>query len=407
MVLTFDFYMRHAYEYSYAGMYVPSIAHGMYQENLKRMGEKDYIPIPLQGIGIGNGWLDVQTQGPAVVDFAYWHGMIDVATRDYFHQEWQQCYYKSALQDDPLHPRPQPEPFHSFTTSDECGIQDAVLVAAGDGIFPDLAPNTFDVTSWDTYPVITAGESATIEHFYNNPKVQKALHVPVGPKWHGCQVPDPETVPDDKDNHHRALRRLKMLDHDRPLSMLPYLSELLDSAKIRVLIYNADLDLSVSAQGSEAALNRMEWSQGGDEWLYANRSLWVPAHGDYESQVAGYAKEVGNLSFVIVRNSGHLVPYNSPKNALDLVTRFVKGDSYADHPLPNFAASAYYDGKSRSRSSNNEPANEFFELEHHHSTSTMLLVNAFVAVLAFAAGSLFSANRKRRLGYQSIADARE
>ena len=40
------------------------------------------------------------------------------------------------------------------------------------------------------------------------------------------------------------------------------------------------------------------------------------------------------LQFVVVYNSGHLVPYNVPKPALDLVTRFLGGESFVDTDLP-------------------------------------------------------------------------
>ena len=80
-----------------------------------------------------------------------------------------------------------------------------------------------------------------------------------------------------------------MLDNDRPLSMLPYLAELLDDAKIRVLVYNADLDMSVCAQGSENALDAMKWS-GAEQWATADRALWTTKH--QVDKVAGYVREV-------------------------------------------------------------------------------------------------------------------
>jgi hypothetical protein len=51
---------------------------------------------------------------------------------------------------------------------------------------------------------------------------------------------------------------------------------------------------------------------------------------------AGYSKRHKGLEFVVVYNSGHLVPYNQPVNALDLITRVLKNESFADHKLPSF-----------------------------------------------------------------------
>jgi hypothetical protein len=112
--------------------------------------------------------------------------------------------------------------------------------------------------------------------------------------------------------------------------MMPYIAELLDDAKIQVLVYNGDRDLSTCAQGSEMLLNSMEWS-GVSEWTKAPRSLWVV--GD---DAAGYSKKHKGLEFVVVYNSGHLVPYNQPVNALDLITRVLKNENFGDHKLPSF-----------------------------------------------------------------------
>jgi carboxypeptidase C (cathepsin A) len=83
-------------------------------------------------------------------------------------------------------------------------------------------------------------------------------------------------------------------------------------------------------QGSEMALNSMNWS-GAKQWTKAPRGLWV-----VEDQSAGYSKSHLGLEFVVVYNSGHLVPYNQPVHAFDLVTRFLQNKSFADHALPSF-----------------------------------------------------------------------
>lgn len=121
---------------SYAGMYVPSIAHYIHQENKK----KKHAHINLAGIGIGNGWIDSRVQGPMVIDYAWSHGMIDSSAARAFKTEWENCKDGS---------RGQPKPFHRFTNPDECGIMSAVLEAAGRGSVEWGAPNAYDVSVWD------------------------------------------------------------------------------------------------------------------------------------------------------------------------------------------------------------------------------------------------------------------
>lgn len=45
------------------------------------------------------------------------------------------------------------------------------------------------------------------------------------------------------------------------------------------------------------------------------------------------------FSFLIVRNSGHLLPMDLPKIGLELLNRFLHNETFADKSLPN---EAYY-----------------------------------------------------------------
>lgn len=126
-------------------------------------------------------------------------------------------------------------------------------------------------------------------------------------------------------------RNLHLLDYDRPLSMQGYLAELLDDAHIDVLVYNGDRDMSTCSQGSELMLNSMNWT-GHAAWLDPNsyeRGLWL-----VDGEFKGYAKEVQNLKFLVVANSGHLVPYNVPAASLDLISRIVNHESFSDKTIP-------------------------------------------------------------------------
>ena len=46
----------------------------------------------LSGIGVDNGWIDAIVQGPIVVDFAWWHDLIDLHTKQVLHKEWNVCF---------------------------------------------------------------------------------------------------------------------------------------------------------------------------------------------------------------------------------------------------------------------------------------------------------------------------
>jgi hypothetical protein len=159
----------------------------------------------------------------------------------------------------------------------------------------------------------------TSEAFYNSPEVKEALHVPTDHYWHGCQAGSGRR----RMMEHRRL----YMDEDRPISVVPYIGELLDEG-IPVLVYNGDRDMTTNMVGSELVLNAMDW-KGKREWLNAPRGLW-----NVDDYPAGWAKEWKGLSFVVVYNSGHMVPYNQPVPAYDLLKRFLRKDSFLDNEAP-------------------------------------------------------------------------
>lgn len=116
---------------SYAGMFVPSIGHAILQHN-KRLSSSDDDYINLQGLSIGNGWMNAYVQGPAVIDYSWWHGLIDEPTKNALHAAWERCMNQQIME----------PPFHSFTVQDDCGIMWGVLQAAGQ-------PNAYDISTWD------------------------------------------------------------------------------------------------------------------------------------------------------------------------------------------------------------------------------------------------------------------
>jgi hypothetical protein len=244
---------------------------------------------------------------------------------------------------------------HNNIVPDECGIMAAIAKAAGGNLLPGRSFNIYDVTTFDAYGTLSHVKNGTIEdstnsRFFNNARVKQALNAPDETLWMGCipgagrrrylrakepvspqendaadfiyEVP-PEYYPSEP-----------LLEQDRPISTAPYIAELLDDAKIDVLIYNGDRDMACCAQGSEAVLDNMKWS-GADDWKHAQRALWL-----VDDKMAGYVKKAKNLTFNIAFNSGHMFPTNQPVHALDLVTRFIQREDFADVPTPNFA---YYD----------------------------------------------------------------
>ena len=185
-------------------------------------------------------------------------------------------------------------------------------------------PNEYDITTFDPNVDQT---TFTSEGFYNTPDVKMALHAPDNHFWHGCQWGEGRRRL--MARKHRAL----YMDDDRPLSMAPYMGELLD-AGIPLLVYNGDRDMTTNTVGTEMVLNeRLEW-YGKKEWADAKRGLWKTNCNTDDELPAGWVKEYGPLTYAVVYNSGHMVPYNVPTAAYDLLVRFLTGKSFIDVDLP-------------------------------------------------------------------------
>lgn len=322
--------------------------------------------------------------------------MIDSVTRDDLYREWNHCIQKG--------PNEQ-APFHPYTVPDECGMMGVVAQAAGAGLLPHgWAPNVYDASTWDPYDLINRDDS-TIPIFFNNPDVQKALNVPdsfTGP-WMGC-IPGAGrrlTEKSVQEEMSRMVRRrsLHLLDQDRPESMHKYMVNLLDDAKINVLVYNGDRDITCNSVGTEIFLDSLSNWSGADGWkdptIY-QRGLWLPDQEDEQQAIAGYAKEHQNLQFVIVVNSGHLVPYNRPVAALDLITRLLTSESYVDKKIDPIEVDVTLPAL-------DENDSEPFQHGHKHRWKDILITT----LIAFAAGWFVSrySHSKKSGGYESVPSA--
>ena len=243
--------------------------------------------------------------------------MIDLRTYRSLHEKWDQCV-DGRINDSSI------DPFHPYTTPDECGIVKAVMAASGSSMM-------YDVTTYDTYPGMD-DVGGTVSNFFNDPDVRSALNTDSMdelPQWLEC-VPG-----SGRRRQLKQHRDLILLDEDIP-SVVPYIAELVDGAKIDVLLYNGDLDLACSPQSTEMALESMDWS-GKDEWMDPETTPWQ--QWVVQDQAAGHTKKYKNLQFLVVYNSGHFVPTNQAEHALNMIGRLIDGSSFGDQELPQFSTS--------------------------------------------------------------------
>lgn len=106
------------------------------------------------------------------------------------------------------------------------------------------------------------------------------------------------------------------LMNDVMQSVSPWIVELL--SHYRILFYNGQLDIIVAYPLTVNFLEHLEFDAA-IQYKTAKRHIWT-----VDDDIAGYYKKAGNLTEVLVRNAGHMVPTDQPVWALDLITKFTR-----------------------------------------------------------------------------------
>ncbi|XP_045763827.1 venom serine carboxypeptidase-like [Maniola jurtina] len=95
-----------------------------------------------------------------------------------------------------------------------------------------------------------------------------------------------------------------------------WLEELLEN--YRVMLYNGHLDIIVAYHPSVNTYETLSFS-GTSEFRSAKRHPWY-----HDGNLAGYYKTAGNLTEVMIRGAGHMVPADKPAAALGLISAFAR-----------------------------------------------------------------------------------
>lgn len=270
---------------SYGGKYVPAVSHTIHKKNQKT--EIRDKKINLAGLAIGNGLCDPIHQ-LKYGDYLYQLGLIDVHGRDKFHE-----YEKKGVE--LINAKDFEGAFEVFDT----------LLNGDKYQYGSLFKN---LTGFDFYfnYLKTKDSKEYYGDYLQKEETRRAIHVGSRPYNAGDKVED----------------HLKL---DVMNTIVPWLSELL--AHYRVAIYNGQLDIIVAYPLTINYLNKLSFV---NSTVYHNapRYIWK-----VDGEIAGYAKEAGNLVEVLVRNAGHMVPLDQPKWALDLISRLTHTKSFAP-PAP-------------------------------------------------------------------------
>ncbi|KAK9913003.1 hypothetical protein M0R45_036830 [Rubus argutus] len=272
---------------SYAGHYVPQLAHTILYHNKKA---KKTI-INLKGIIIGNAVINDETDTRGMYDYLSSHALISDETAN---QIRKYCDFSP----------------NATTQPKECN--DATDAS-------DKATYFLDI--YNIYAPVCASSNLTIQPkkasilkfdpcsdyyaigYFNRPDVQEALHANVTKLTHNWQpCSDVITAWEDSSS-----------------TVLPLLHEFMDNG-LRVWIFSGDIDGRVPVTSTKYSIEKM------------NLPIKTEWHAWFLSgQVGGFTQVYkGDITFATVREAGHQVPSYQPARALSLIKHFLDGT-----PLPD------------------------------------------------------------------------
>ncbi|PIN27143.1 Serine carboxypeptidases (lysosomal cathepsin A) [Handroanthus impetiginosus] len=283
-----DFYISGE---SYAGHYVPQLAHTILYHNLKA----NKTIINLKGIIIGNAVIDDESDVKGMYEYFGSHALVSDETTE---QIMKYCDFSP----------------NATKQSEKCN---EAAEAVGRNI------NHLDI--YNIYAPLCSNSSLTdkpkktldmnddpcsdfyVYAYLNRPEVQKALHANVTKipyAWQPCS---------------EVIRNWE----DSPATIIPLLKEFMANG-IRVWIFSGDIDGRIPVTSTKNSIKKMK---------LPIKISWHPWY--LGGEVGGYTQVYeGNLTFATVRGAGHQVPSYQPARALSLIMHFLGGTE-----LPNSSRS--------------------------------------------------------------------
>jgi len=244
--------------------------------------------IDLQGIAIGNGWVDPEVQYGAYADFLVSKKMLDSASQNTYNLIlYPPC--KLAIEAG-LWP----------IAIEECNLAMTGVLVDAEGE-AGRTINVYDVTiPCQVEPLCY--DFSLADKFLAQPDVLKSLAVSSKASWQDCN---------------QAVHLLFLGDWIGNFAIdIPYIL----AAKLPVLIYSGTNDFICNYLGGQRWVNAMVWP-GQSAFQNASETNW-----SVNGKSVGSSKSVQGFTFLQVYDAGHMVPMNQPTVSLALVKQFVTGN---------------------------------------------------------------------------------
>lgn len=267
---------------SYAGHYVPAFSQIILESN-------SIYAANFKGMGIGNGWTDPIIQYGQYGPFALSVGIITSKTADEADRMYQTC--RKLIEDKKYD-----------DAYKECEKLESMVLEAAE-LELGRTVNEYNYKQKCDPPPLCY-DMTNLTNFLKRDDVIQDLKVK-GRKWQTCNSVVFNHLIDDN-----------VLEFDGAVSMA------LEQGR-KAIVYSGKLDYVCNYFGGRAWTNSTKWS-GQKEFMRASFKDWI-----VDGAVAGQVKFYDKLTFLQVENAGHQVPMNVPRQALDILDRFIHDKPFA------------------------------------------------------------------------------
>jgi len=307
---------------SYAGVYVPSLAAQVAADPA----------IKFKGIAVGNGLSSYDINDNSAIYFMYYHGFLggdmwktlkaSCCPKD----SAKRCDFKNGARSSPICRKVYEEVSYQVWMSGVnpynvmASCAGGVSTYSNDGsastlrhtslFFDDsrlrLARGNFSAAFANddegVSPPCTDGSD--LLKYLNSQPVRAALHVSSRvKKWNFCSSTIGQT-------YRHEFQEMDDFYH------------ILLAKKIRILVYNGDLDLACNFLGDQWFVNRLQAP------LKNAKRPWLVVDEQGQNQIAGFVKDFEGISYMTVKGAGHMVPTDKPYESLEMLKRFLKDGVY-------------------------------------------------------------------------------
>lgn len=276
---------------SYAGHFVPALAHRVFEGNKQHDGEY----IALKGQGIGNGLTDPEIQ------YQYYPQMAfnSVTTPKVITAQKFKKMVSSVAMCTKLIQQCNKDRSKCFEAFELC---EATMVAP----VQESGLNVYDLREKCQKPPLCY-DMSPLNTYLGSSHVKKALGV--SSKWSECNF---------KVNKH--------FTNDWMISQTQKIPPLLANG-IRTIIYAGDADFVCNWMGNKAWTLRLDWP-GMKAFNAAPDKPWKMAKTKGgKAEVVGRERTFGGFTFLQIHKAGHMVPMDQPQVALHMLNSFVQGQA--------------------------------------------------------------------------------